>query len=306
MSHPSSPTLTIAIPFYAGQPYLRLAINSVCRQDRSDWQLLICDDAGPEPGTEDLVRSYGDPRLSYHRNERNLGMSGNWNRCLDLAGTDLVTLLHADDLLLPNYTRLMTTAAEADADAAAFFCGARIIDADGNACFSLADAVKSRLHSIPARGRLRLEGRAGVEALLPGNFIMCPTVCYRKIALGSRRFRPDLRQVQDLELFTRLLLDGKRLVGLPQVAYAYRRHPANATARQTRELVRFEEESALFDYLACRAEERGWWRAARLARDKRIIKLHLAFQMLRDLGGLRLADLGSKLRFLWRLGLPCI
>src|SRR2546423_1034940 len=71
--------LTIAIPFYKGQAYLRLAIESVLRQSSSDWRLIVCDD-GPEPGTAEVVAAFADPRIRYLKNERNLGMAGNWNR----------------------------------------------------------------------------------------------------------------------------------------------------------------------------------------------------------------------------------
>jgi glycosyltransferase involved in cell wall biosynthesis len=302
VSAAASTSLTIAIPFYRGQAYLREAIDSVLRQEHARWRLLVSDDAGPEPGTAELVRSYADERIEYHRNAHNLGMAGNWNRCLDRASTDLVTLLHADDQLLPNYASLMTEAAAADPRAAAFFCRARIVDAAGRPCFSLPDFVKRFLE--PQRGKIRLEDRAGVEALLPGNFIMCPTLCYRRSVLGARRFSSRWQQVLDLDFYCRLLFDGAHLVGLPACAYVYRRHPENATARQTRELLRFREESELFDAIACRADERGWTRAARRARAKRIIKLHLGYQMLRDVCSLRLTDAGRKLALLTSLGVP--
>lgn len=293
-----SAALTIGIPFYQGHAYLRLAIESALRQERSDWQLLVCDD-GPDPGTAELVAGYGDARLQYQRNARNLGMAANWNRCLDLAPTDLVTILHADDQLLPNYAGLMLAAAAQHPGAAMFFCRSRIIDAAGRPCFSLPDFVKRFME--PSRGLMRLEGRAGLEALLHGDFIMCPTVCYRKSVLDPRRFALEWKQVQDFELYTRLLLEGAHLVGLPAVAYAYRRHPANATARQTRDLLRFREESALYDRLAVQAAARGWTRAVRLARGKRIIQLNLLYQALRDLCALRFDGVAEKVRLLTRL-----
>src|SRR4051794_20749684 len=90
--------LTFAIPYYARLDYLRQAIASVFRQSSPCWELIVCDDSGGE--AEDLVASYGDARLKYYKNPCRLGMVANWNRCLDLARTDLVTLLHADDELL--------------------------------------------------------------------------------------------------------------------------------------------------------------------------------------------------------------
>jgi glycosyltransferase involved in cell wall biosynthesis len=280
-----SPLLTIAIPFYRGQAYLRQAIDSVLQQTHNDWHLLICDDCGPEPGTAELVGSYREARIRYERNEQNLGMSGNWNRCLDLAPADLVTLLHADDRLLPNYVDVMTTSAAQHPAAALFFCRSQIIDRHGRRCFSLPDYIKRFLE--PTRGVMRLEGETALVALLRGNFIMCPTVCYRKRVLGARRFSTEWKQVQDLDLYSRLLLEGEHLIGLPDVAYAYRRHAENATARQTEDLMRFHEEIALYDRLATTAQARGWDRARPVAGAKRMIKLHLLYRAARDVFSLR-------------------
>ena len=82
------PRLTITIPYFRGIDYLREAIESVQRQTLVDWELIVVDDHSPEPA-EQLVLALHDPRVSYVRNEQNLGLSGNWNRCLTLATTPL-------------------------------------------------------------------------------------------------------------------------------------------------------------------------------------------------------------------------
>ena len=299
MTEHSADPLTIAIPFYKGQSYLRQAIESVLRQTSPDWRLIVCDD-GPEPGTAELVASFNDPRIRYRKNERNLGMAGNWNRCLDAADTDLVNLLHNDDELLPNYVAEMRAAGQQFPDAAAFFCRAKVIDAAGRETFSLVDHVKRYLQP-KTDGPLVLHGRSAIEALMHGDFIMCPTVCYRRSRLPAERFDGSWRQVLDLDFFTRILLDGGAMVGLPAVAYAYRRHDENATAQQTESLLRFEEESRIHDQVAAVARERGWPSVARVAAGKRVIKLHLAFRICQDLSRLRFGPALKKWDFLFAL-----
>ncbi|HQU45460.1 MAG TPA: glycosyltransferase, partial [Pirellulales bacterium] len=264
------PSITFAIPFYANLAYLRKAIESVLGQSHGKWKLLVCDDGAEQAATETAVADFRDARIGYHRNERPLGMAGNWNRCLDLADTDLVTLLHADDELLPNYASTMREEADRRPQAAAFFCDAEVIGADGNRRFSLPDAFKKILKT---RGRqtIELAGRQGVKALLRGNFIMCPTLCYRKSVLGARRFSERWKMVQDLDLTTRLLLSGETLVGTPEVAYRYRRHGENSSDQYTRDLLRFREESALYSILGREAAERGWADVNRTARRQTII-----------------------------------
>jgi hypothetical protein len=135
---------------------------------------------------------------------------------------------------------------------------------------------------------------------MAGNFIMCPTLCLRKSAIGSRRFSDRWQQVQDLEFTSRLLMEGEDLVGSRRVGYAYRRYPGSATALQSESLLRFEEEFALFEGVACKASELGWERAARVARRASIVKLHLLYRTLGDLAALRPGGALTKLRFLSR------
>jgi glycosyltransferase involved in cell wall biosynthesis len=291
--------ITIAIPFYKGQDYLCRAIASVIRQSSPEWRLLVCDD-GPEPGTAERVAEFNDPRIRYVRNEHNLGMAGNWNRCLDLADTDLVNLLHNDDELLPNYVAEMLAAGRTYPDAAAFFCRAKVIDSAGSETFSLVDYVK-RFLQPRTDGPLILHNKSAIEALMHGDFIMCPTVCYRKSRLPELHFRANWRMVLDLDFFTRILLDGGTMVGLPAVGYAYRRHSENATNAYTESLLRFEEESQLHDEIAAIARERGWPSVARVAAGKRVIKLHLLFRIVQDVGRLGFRSAHTKWEFLYRL-----
>jgi hypothetical protein len=224
-------------------------------------------------------------------------MSASWNACLDRAETDLVTLLHADDRLLPDYAGLVTTLAERFPEAVAVCCAARIIGARGEPVFSLADAVKRVF--VPRGGDpLRLRGEPALRAVMAGNFIMCPTLCYRKSRLGARRFSQEWQQVQDLELVAGLLLDGETLVYSRRAAYAYRRHPAGATALQSESLLRFEEEFALFERVARRAAELGWERAARVSRRAWIVRLHLVYRSLRALARLEPRRAAATLRCL--------
>jgi glycosyltransferase involved in cell wall biosynthesis len=271
--------LTIAVPFYDGLDYLRIAIESVLGQLHADWRLIVCDDGEREQGAAELVASYGDVRIAYHRNPSHLGIARNWNLCIERAETELVTLLHADDCLLPNYTGLMVELAGRQPGAAALCCAASIIDEHGAARFSLADAVK-RFFVPRGKGPIPLRGEAALSSLMAGNFIMCPTLCFRRAMIGERRFSDTWKQVLDLEFTARLLIEGETIVYSPETAYAYRRHAGGATAIQSESLLRFEEEFRLFDLVAARAAEVGWTRAERVSRRKRIVRFHLLYRAL--------------------------
>lgn len=289
--------LALAIPYYSGRAYLAEALASVRAQADPDWSLVVVDDSPAKEEARTLVAELGDARVRYVANAGTLGMVPAWNRCLEEARGELVTLLHADDRLLPGYVGAMKALAAAHPRAVALFCPARTIDAAGRRRFSLQDDVKRFL--VPRGGReVVLSGEPGLRALMRGDFIVCPSLCWRRARLGGRRFEARWRQVQDLEILTRLLLEGETLVGTRTPQYLYRRHAANATAQQTESLLRFEEEYAIFDAIAAQARGRGWERAARTAEGKLVLRMHLLWRVVCEVGRLRLGMAGRTLRFL--------
>jgi glycosyltransferase involved in cell wall biosynthesis len=291
--------ITFAIPFYKGRDYLHRALRSVMAQTNGQWRVLICDD-GDDPEVEKIVASISDERIQYHRNPGRLGMVGNWNRCLELAETPYVTLLHADDELLPHYVEAMKVGWQSFPDAVLLFCRAKVIDSKSRPVFSFPDFYKKLL--MPTRSQAyRLSGEAGVRRLLKGNFIFCPSVCFRKSALGTHRFSPKWKMVQDLELWTRLLLRGGELVGIPEHAYAYRRHSENTTTQYTQNLLRFREETQLYAELANTLAQVGATATARVARRATIIKLNVAYCLFKDLCAFEWRAAGEKAAFLWGL-----
>jgi glycosyltransferase involved in cell wall biosynthesis len=287
----SLPAITFAIPYYSGIAYLGRALESVIAQDAHDWQAIVCDD-GSETGVEAFVKRVGGGRVRYLRNERNLGIGGNFSRCVDVAETELVTVLHADDELVPTYAATMRAAAARHSTAAALFCHAQIIGPQSEPRFSLADLIKRSLDPS-ARRELVLAGEPGVRALLRANFIMAPTLCFRKSTLGARRFATDHTFVIDWMLTMQLLLDGDSLVGVPDICYRYRRHADNATERLTKSQLRFHEESEFYDRMRGVCAERGWSDCVAIATEKRFVKLNVTYRALKSLA---LLDLGEARR----------
>lgn len=99
------PKVTIVIPTYKRPELLKEAIESALNQeDFKDYDVIVVDN-NPERGceTEKLMISYNNPKLSYYKNIKNIGMFGNWNRCIELAKGEWICMLHDDDLLAPVY-----------------------------------------------------------------------------------------------------------------------------------------------------------------------------------------------------------
>lgn len=276
-----SDRITFAVPFYSDVPYLERTLRSILAQRDDAWDAVVVDD-GDALGVAETVAALGAGRIRYQKNQQNLGLGRNFNRCLDVAETSLVTVLHADDELLPGYTGAMRAAAARHVEAAAFYCRTTIIGPDSQRLFSLADAVKDRCN--PARHRDHVVvGEQGVRALLVANFIPAPTLCFRRSRLGSRRFPVEYRFVLDWALTMQLLFEGESIVGLAEPLYLYRRHAHNMTEQLTKTHERFREESLFYHRVRDAARGHGWERCAAVAQHKTMVKLHIVYRAAKSL-----------------------
>lgn len=290
--------VTIAIPFYSGLEYLRGALDSLLGQTCSDWRGIVVDDAGPDPDARELVESYHDQRLRYVRNETNLGLAGNWNHCLRIADTECATLFHADDELEPEYVSLVLDGHRRHPQAVAVYTRARVIGASGRRLVSVPDVVK-RFSAPRRRGDVTvLEGDDGLASLLWGQHVFCPSVSYKRSLLGPEPFDRRWRQVLDLDLLARLLLAGQHLVGLHEVGYVWRRHAASESAQLTKDLIRFEEEFAVYQEIGAKASAADWSRAARVGEQSRVLKAHVLYRSMAQLLHGDVAAARACLRFL--------
>ena len=96
------PAVTVAIPTHNRAGLLREAIDSVLQQTFQDFEVLVLDDASTDD-TPMVVDSYTDPRIRRIRHSVNVGMKANWNRGVELADGEFVTLLHDDDRWDPRF-----------------------------------------------------------------------------------------------------------------------------------------------------------------------------------------------------------
>lgn len=101
------PTVSIMIPTYRRPELLCESIESALAQETNiSYEVIVVDnESNPEfSGLVDrAIRRFTSHNFRVYRNEANLGMFGNWNRCLELANGKYVTILSDDDVLKPNF-----------------------------------------------------------------------------------------------------------------------------------------------------------------------------------------------------------
>lgn len=109
MSEP--PKVTVVIPVYNREKYVGDAIASILAQTFTDFELLVIDD-GSTDGSQEVVRSYCDPRVRLVCNEINQGIPKTRNTGIRLARGEYLAFLDSDDRACPK--RLMKQVAFLD------------------------------------------------------------------------------------------------------------------------------------------------------------------------------------------------
>ncbi len=94
------PKVTVCLPTYNSGEFITQAIDSILEQTFKDFELIISDDCSTD-NTPEIIRSYleKDRRIKYLQNSQNLGLFMNWNRCLESASGEYITVFAQDDLM---------------------------------------------------------------------------------------------------------------------------------------------------------------------------------------------------------------
>lgn len=110
--------IIVTIPAYNGEAFIVRAIRSIQGQSYKDFDLYVMDNCS-ENDTATIVQelSKQDSRIHLRRNEANLGLMGNFNRCLRFAleqDADFFLLMCCDDVIYPNYLEKKAAILEAE------------------------------------------------------------------------------------------------------------------------------------------------------------------------------------------------
>lgn len=115
--------VTVAIPVYNDEKYLREAIDSILHQTYKDFILLIIND-GSTDSSQDIIASYTDKRIKLINHPCNMGRPAARNTALEAADTEYLAWMDADDISLPN--RLQKQIAFLDSHPKISVCGSRV------------------------------------------------------------------------------------------------------------------------------------------------------------------------------------
>lgn len=122
--------ISVALPIFNGEPLLRRALESILAQD-TELELIISDDRSNDNSLETVAR-LADPRIHLIRNERNVGIFGNLNRCIQKATGEFIQVFSQDDLMKPGYLLSQVTHLEKYPNAGLVYGTPEYIDGNDN------------------------------------------------------------------------------------------------------------------------------------------------------------------------------
>jgi glycosyltransferase involved in cell wall biosynthesis len=116
----SQPTYTISIPVYNRVYGFKESLDSALSV-KECTEILIVDDNSDTNDFEIICKSYNDNRIRYFKNHINLGLFGNWNKGIELAKGDYISILCSDDLINSDIYKLFLEAYSEHLDLDIFF-----------------------------------------------------------------------------------------------------------------------------------------------------------------------------------------
>jgi glycosyltransferase involved in cell wall biosynthesis len=208
-------TVSAVIPAYNAASFIGEALGSVFEQTRVPDEIIVVDDCSTD-NTVQIVRSFADKRVKLLSTPKNSGSAIARNLAIQAATGDLIALLDADDIWLPDHCATVARLLEQCSEAAL--------------AFSLTEAFGDNRWNWP----LYIDPNQPVwcfwECLRRTIVPQMNIVARRAALLDIGGYRPELRQTQDFDLCLRLSFKY-RFICSDQVTTRYRRHTGSITAR---------------------------------------------------------------------------
>ncbi|MBI5644299.1 MAG: glycosyltransferase family 2 protein [Deltaproteobacteria bacterium] len=219
------PRVSIGLPVYNGENYLKDAVDSILNQTFEDFELIISDNASTD-STRDICEDYTqkDRRIRYFRNGINLGATLNYNRTYNLSNGKYFKWIAHDDLISPAYLEECVKSLDCNKDAVLSFPQITYIDETGRVLVSPPGGLSIRSANPAERLKQFVKFESKSNDIFWAIFGLIRSDVLRKTGLFGRYIAND--QV----LLTKILLAGP-FYEVPEKMYFRRIHPNASTIK---------------------------------------------------------------------------
>ncbi len=209
--------VSIVLPTYNGEKYIKRAIESVLFQDYPNWELIVVDDCSTDT-THDIIEAFAneDERISVIRNEMNLKLPQSLNVGFEYASGDYLTWTSDDNLFRTDALSIMVSALDGNPDVDVVYCDVVRIDAQGDMVEGLFFSNSTALIYIYNVIEACFMYRAGLQDELKG-------------------YSPNLFLVEDYDFWLRAYRTHK-FKRIKDAPYYYRLHDGSLSSTREKEV----------------------------------------------------------------------
>ena len=216
----TKPTVSVVMPTYNAEKYLKEAIDSILAQTFTDFELLIVDDNSKDK-TIDIIKSYQDPRIKLIEGP-NKGIAAALNKGIREARGKYIARMDADDISLPDRFKKQVEFLEKHED------------------ISLVGSWQHHFGLYDSYHRPPSEPEVLKTVILLGCEMCHSTVMFRKDDFVSRHlFYPENSPQEDFELWSKAIGELK-LANIPEVLGEYRVTGNSITDDKDKILTKYE------------------------------------------------------------------
>lgn len=213
----TTPLVSIIMSVYNGEQWLKEAVDSIVTQTYSNWEFIIIDDASNE-ATQQILRSYTDPRIKVYRKDIQQGLTKNLNYAIDMCKGDFIARMDADDISLPERLLKQVEYLRVNENLAGCAGWVQFINEEGEVTGIWED---ERRYNTPEQI---------AKAIPYKNILAHPAVMFRTEILKKHKYNELQTHSQDWDLWLRLTGNGNRIAKLEEVILLYRVHNKSITA----------------------------------------------------------------------------
>ncbi len=198
--------ISVVMPVYNAERFLRDAIDSVLCQSFEDFELIVIDDCSTDSSYE-ILREYErkDSRVRVYKNEENKGVSFTRNFGVSKAKSEYIALIDSDDMWRKDKLSQQISILEKYPDTAVCFTASSFVDTD----------------SIESNFIFHIPSEVSYKKLLKQNVISCSSVLVKKEWLEKYPMAHD-NMHEDFAVWLSILKDGGKARGINEPLLIYR------------------------------------------------------------------------------------
>lgn len=211
------PSVSVILPAYNGEKFIGKAIQSVLQQTLSDFELIIIND-GSTDHTESIIYEFKDPRIIYRQNPENKGLIYSLNSAISLAKGKYIARMDADDICLPERLATQKAFLEQHEDIAVVATTIDLVN------------EKDEKNGVWELDRKTITPVQIKKAILRQNCIAHPTIMIRSEIIKQLKYKEYQKNIEDYDLWLRLLNHGYKIAKLAEPLLLYRVHDTSVTS----------------------------------------------------------------------------